>query len=144
MRAFFSWDALFAAVAVTTLAAVLLSAYSMQSSRVAFVRSLSERQADALLLADYLLKHCPGENGLLRCEGKTAYSRGLSAAAISKFDINRLAELSSFLGIRQKASVKIFSLEDAVLMRAGSVSGMCVRRLALLDGKEAVLEACVG
>lgn len=143
MKAFLSWDVLLAAVLVTILAALMLSAYSMQSSRIAFQRSLSERQSDALLLADYLLKHCPEENGLLECDGKIAYSHELHASAIKSFDENRLKQLSAFLGINKNTSLKIFSLDDAVLLDVGSVKGLCIRRLTLLDGMEVVLETCV-
>ncbi len=143
LKAFFSWDVLAAAVLVTVLAALLATAYSMQSSRIAFQHSISARQADAMLLADYLLKHCPEENGLLECDGKTTYSHVLSASAVENYGEDNLQDLASFLGIKQSASLKIFTLDDVVLMQAGSAQGLCVRRLALMDGKEVVLQACV-
>ncbi|MFH1107372.1 MAG: hypothetical protein V1787_05755 [Candidatus Micrarchaeota archaeon] len=144
MRAFFSWDVLFAAVAVTAMAAILVSAFSIQSSRVAFQRSLESRQAEAMLLADFILKRCPEDGGLLRCEGRAAFSNELSPGALEAFNETTLQKAAAILGIRLNASVKVFALDGDVLLQAKSVKGLCVRRPALLEGRTAILEACIG
>ncbi|MFH1200315.1 MAG: hypothetical protein V1708_04565 [Candidatus Micrarchaeota archaeon] len=143
LRGLLSFDALLAALAVTALAAVLAAAYSVQSSRAVFQMSQDQRHFDAVSLADVLVSRCPADGGLLKCEAGEAYASELSMPAVERFSQEGLSSIAHKLGISGNASAMIFYPGGGQILELGAAGGVCVRRLALLDGLDVIVQACV-
>jgi len=106
----------------TCLAAFWLSASNYASSSTA---ALNEKAA--IEAADFVLKTC-FPTGAAKCSDTLAYSHELD---------ERAATASFALSSNRNVSAKVVSLDAAI------GKGFCVRRAALLEGKEVFVEACV-
>lgn len=161
MKAVFSFDAAWAVLLAASMSALLFSAYQLHVASFLSGQRVAEKERVALQAAEFLLSYCTEDGGLLACDDAFRYSNRLDAGAVEGISPYLVASLrqrvvsndsfgASFL------SVRVLDLQERVLASArepGFGGGVreaagperaCVRRLALWEETEVVLEACAG
>ena len=140
-RGVFSTDVAIATLVLMTIAFVCVLSLNSTARSLAWDSRLGLAESSALRLADFMLKDC-GPPALSECDAQFAYSHILSRSKAGALAAN----WPQFESLRpgKKMAVKILGLDGKTIAEAGSIgtNAACVRRVALLEGKEVILEAC--
>ena len=145
-KGFFSTDAGTAALVALVTAAIAVLSLKTTVHALAWEAGLASSESTAIRLADFLLKQCDYP-GLSECDDKFAYSHILGKSKVEALGGSGSGEaLKKLLGGSKNVSVRVLETGGKIIASAGNatapVGGVCVRRVALLDLREVILEAC--
>ena len=125
MKGIFSTDVSIAFFLAMLTLATCLSAFWLSASNYSSSYKAALDEKTVLEAADFVLKNC-FPTGAAKCSDSLAYSHVL----------DERAQTASF-ALHSKVFVKVVGLE------AARGNGFCVRRTALLGGREVFVEACM-
>lgn len=141
-RGFFSTDVGLAALVIMLATFVCVLSLKTTAESLAWDARTGLAESSALRLADYLLKQCEPP-GLSECDGQFAYSHLLSQSKAQALK----EKWGAFEAMRpgKEMSARIIGLDGETIAEAGNATAdgaACVRRPAMMGGREVVLEAC--
>lgn len=148
MAALLSTDILISAFISSLAFILLLMGFFLQLGSYSSQLSIAQNEFHAMLFADKLLFSCGPEMGLSKCDPWGADSNVLLREAIASFATIGEKKISEHFGLGGYSGWEISLRQgDSSLLFVGnfsrSNSSICIKRLAILDGKAAILSACI-
>ncbi len=138
-RRLLSTDVGAAALLVLLAASIGIASLKTSTHALGWEAGLGSSESAALRLADFLLKECEWP-GLSECDSRFSYSHVLSRSKVMA--LNDGSALKKIIGTEKNVSAQVIGISGEVIAGTVKATGVCAKRIALLDGREVFLEAC--